>query len=1109
MELSAFDTLITTPIEEYCANDMGYRQMLRLMEINAEAKYARNVLFGDGVTGSSGKVSDEALLYDYTYTKDTNYLNKFQLNHAPETTTKVVTRNDNVQDYSKDGHNKLYGVHVNLYHDDNGTGSDDFTDEKKTDYYIANRNEESILAKTKKLFNARKVNTIISRFYTDNPNNKPNDVSETASSEKYKLSHGRNLLTYDAERKGIAYRRNGYEDPYCRVWTHHHQYSQYRGRMIRPFSVDNSFKLTSKEGLYTTTKTSEFHKWTHFTNHKYRKEIGDKGVDIRGWKADGAKDYELSVLNNETGIVNIAPKFLGGAEKNIHTKDCMFSIENLAWQGYDPYSFEKALSWEQRGPFGGRIMWFPPYGLRFSEDTSVQWNEHSFIGRGENVFTYTNTARSGTLEFMMVVDHPSIVDYATWYDPKDLKDSDILRFFAGCDGGDGSLRNFAMPTPLTDEYLEKRQTKTVNEETFVPQEIPSDEEIELNFYVFYPNNYSGYYDQPSSDIEAIAYLLAGNGTQWLTYPSDVTLSTPMPLKFDDMKDSIWKGNGYEMANSGSNIEDQEASHNYIIGTTPNWNQYKSKTYVPDDKKHWYYRIDGEYKVESKTGSGQYKNTFDQTLLHKENYEDKKENNLNLNCNVESVKSLFPEEQNNENLYSLAEIAYALSSDWQNITTEGEEYQENDKQKFIRTQSGKYIKPEDERIKKLVEMLDPRESSIYKIVGLNAVGYSNIHGNNKISETNKRRNDFLAEQRAKTALMWIKTQYGHGSVTIEGGNEASKASVKVNKEDTDDVNGKTAKKWRSARVTLKIRKSEAKNIEKLNNENAEKFERFQGFRPLNRTENVNGKEVELFENINEDNVQGKAHRPWYYDKETQQMIVYGKEYESQLRNGAADTRKWASEKLAEKYDSAEGDENNLRYDQEYHFFKQLEAKHPDVFASLKEKLQYFDPAFHSMTPEGFMGRLTFLQQCTRQGDTKSASDKDGYTANNLAFGKPPFCILRLSDFYYQKIVIKNISINYDPLVLDLNQEGIGVVPLIANVTISFNFIGGGDLTGPVRRLQNAMSFNYFANSRLYDNRADRIEYEKTNWETMGAMENHKVNFDDKDGSYFHHVEMAKH
>jgi hypothetical protein len=201
-----------------------------------------------------------------------------------------------------------------------------------------------------------------------------------------------------------------------------------------------------------------------------------------------------------------------------------------------------------------------------------------------------------------------------------------------------------------------------------------------------------------------------------------------------------------------------------------------------------------------------------------------------------------------------------------------------------------------------------------------------------------------------------------------------------------------------------------------------------------------------------------------------------------------------------------DFNHLRYDQEYYFFKELESKHPDVFDSLVQKLQYFDPAFHAMTPEGFMGRLNFLQQCTRQGDTIGGSDLNGKTANNLAFGRPPFCVLRLGDFYYQKIVIKNINITYDPLVLDLNQEGIGVVPLIANVTITFNFIGGGDLTGPVRRLQNAMSANYYANGRLYDNRSDRVERKATNWETMGAMGNDKVDFEN---SHFHHTKMATH
>ena len=57
----------------------------------------------------------------------------------------------------------------------------------------------------------------------------------------------------------------------------------------------------------------------------------------------------------------------------------------------------------------------------------------------------------------------------------------------------------------------------------------------------------------------------------------------------------------------------------------------------------------------------------------------------------------------------------------------------------------------------------------------------------------------------------------------------------------------------------------------------------------------------------------------------------------------------------------GDINALRYDQEYYFFKQLEKDHKTTYNSLIKKLGYFLPAYHSMTPEGFNGRLTFLQQ----------------------------------------------------------------------------------------------------------------------------------------------------
>jgi hypothetical protein len=140
----------------------------------------------------------------------------------------------------------------------------------------------------------------------------------------------------------------------------------------------------------------------------------------------------------------------------------------------------------------------------------------------------------------------------------------------------------------------------------------------------------------------------------------------------------------------------------------------------------------------------------------------------------------------------------------------------------------------------------------------------------------------------------------------------------------------------------------------------------------------------------------------------------------------------------------------------------------VFDSIREKIRYFHPAFHSTTPEGLNSRLTFLLQCTRQGPTL---EKQG--ANNLAFGRPPICILRIGDFYNTKIAIDSVNISYEPLVWDLNPEGIGVQPMIANVDMSFSFLGGSSLMGPINKLQNALSFNYFANTHVYDPRADYI------------------------------------
>lgn len=158
----------------------------------------------------------------------------------------------------------------------------------------------------------------------------------------------------------------------------------------------------------------------------------------------------------------------------------------------------------------------------------------------------------------------------------------------------------------------------------------------------------------------------------------------------------------------------------------------------------------------------------------------------------------------------------------------------------------------------------------------------------------------------------------------------------------------------------------------------------------------------------------------------------------------------------------------RFYNEGTYFEQLTDADSFVFDRFRDKIKYFHPAFHSTTPEGLNSRLTFLHQCTRQGPTMESKD-----ANNLAFGIPPVCILRIGDFYNTKIVIDSLAIDYEPIVWDLNPEGVGVQPMIANVSLSFKFIGGSTLMGPINKLQNALSFNYYANAHVYDPRADYI------------------------------------
>jgi hypothetical protein len=156
-----------------------------------------------------------------------------------------------------------------------------------------------------------------------------------------------------------------------------------------------------------------------------------------------------------------------------------------------------------------------------------------------------------------------------------------------------------------------------------------------------------------------------------------------------------------------------------------------------------------------------------------------------------------------------------------------------------------------------------------------------------------------------------------------------------------------------------------------------------------------------------------------------------------------------------------------------YFQYLEEDSPFLYQSIKDKIKYFHPSFHSMTPEGLNSRLTFLNQCLRPGETIPTVTDQGtriVDADNTAFGPPPVCVLRIGDFYHSKVIFDSISFSYDPLLLDINPEGVGVQPMIVKVQTNFKFIGGQGLEGPVSQLQNALSFSYFANTEMYDPRS---------------------------------------
>lgn len=859
---------------------------------------------------------------------------------------------------------------------------------------------KGLLRKTNKLFNDGKVGSLINRFKTDilNGENIPS-ITNTAFNKQHGMSRGRNLT------KPETTKENDYDNPYCRVWTSHHRYSKYND-LIRPFATSLNEDTLSSVAKPDGSISSQYY---------------TQGDGFRPFDSNTRLSH-MSTMDFESSKGRMPrPRFAPTYRNNGTTTDddikrCMFSIENLAWKDINfgaqvigngdknKFTFGNTLTKEQRGPNGGRIMWFPPYNLKFSEQVSAQWNDNNFIGRGEPIKSYSNTTRRGQLSFTLLVDHPMIINQYTMDNlygdnSKDKQDEDILRYFAGCGPLDLKIeKDKPIPTIDTYEYGTATEHRTVtdivNEEQYLPADpVPEKTDIapDLTFKVpfFYPNNYSGVDYDPAEALD-ILFRRGHRGSSNTGYElwelNSTGLTYPVGL------------GGKTYTSSGGQWSGQ---HPWYFG--PN---------VNGGRQSWYYAANGKKITQILPDSNRYDRV-----------------SYGLNYGAFGGDSLHERVVNKGYLLGLS----GNSVDWNETTNSG--------LTMMKQLLGNYLQSEDDPemkyvlpsyfvytggIKDMIKLLESDEGISpkpkYK-VKVDCVGYASVDGtklNTIVSSADTvagGSNKVLSEERANTVANWFKKYSG---LDVEIG-EVNGNGQLIGDKDVSSLQGKIS---RCAVATIKLINTN-KAIEET---------------PTN-------------------------------DVETEKIIVVPKEVTRDVERNYNYTAVTTSVSSASQLTT---------YDDEYKFFKQINEGEGEEFIKkyICDKVKYFDPAFHSITPEGFNARLTFLNQCTRQGPTISATDDEKAThsmgAGNLSFGRPPFCVLRIGDFFYTKICIDSLNITYDVdsgIKWDLNPEGIGVQPMMANVDISFTFLGGSDLSGPIDRLQNAVSHNFYANTSVYDRRAD--------------------------------------
>ena len=951
-----------------------------------------------------------------------------------------------------------------------------------------------LIGKTNSNFNHGKYETLVARFHTNIEQSKAqNDPTQSANSKQYGQSHGRNLLKLDIDHP------NGYENPYCRVWTYHHQYNQIK-RQIRPYD-----DATSQEKLEALEGGSSNVSFRTIDSDTFKIKGGSKRLDKHG------------VLNYQNGTVNIAPTakikdYFEGKQSDydkgiIETKKCMFSIENLAWRDtksrrdeYDAYG----LSPEQKGPLGGRIMWFPPYNLKFSEDVNVDWNRNKFIGRGEDVYTYTNTERRGNLSFTLLIDHPSILDYWSGHERNGMKnngnkldkgnsggvdnrynqENTLLRFFAGCEVLSAKQQEYK-----TREYkaITPKEPKEEKKDTPPPPEVTKITPKKIVAILYYPNNYTGK-DDKDGEVNPIWYIMNGVGTQ--KYVTNNGTLADIPTVIDSEPSGGLNRGGYEvhqLGESGGNI----GGISQVLGTLAPDSGTIATTYASDGETQYLTSSDGR-KISVTYGS----NTYDLAkIVGSKALPLSQANGKNLtgathqwyrrryyyrvDKEYENQQFSRPESYIDGNSYALNGRGFnQVKSDANVVKGFGIE-NDSDTYKLISftdlfvalenddNNNALSIRANSDNVKLIRNILNDKET--YSNIKVSFNGHASYQG---YKVTNER----IAKQRALTLRNWLikspltmGVQMGEPKIL----NQSNKTKI-----DTGGVDEQLVKIWRSASVTIEY---DEKSVERAATAESIKADE-------NGDVNVVKMEVKNDEVSKSNYVSAYE---WLHNSPQGQSILSSNP-QLALKNATdlsmediskitgkdyLDPLSWNYDDSFRNYGVGIKESTVKRYDNEGEFFQTLSSDEPFLHHLISEKIKYFDPAFHSISPEGFNARLTFLHQCTRQGSTVGNADSSvANTAYNLAFGRPPVCVLRVGDFYYTKIIITSLSIQYEQPQWDMNPEGIGMMPMYADITMNFVFLGGSDLAGPIARLQNAVSFNYYANASVYDNRAEKVEYD---------------------------------